>query len=85
MSKDLSKHLSDLKPLLPRGYQKKIAKNISIFEEWEIKKAFNGQLKDREKLLKILSEAQKLATITTLENKRATQNTRKILIEATKL
>ena len=86
---DLNKSLTDsfykIKDLLPRGYQKTIAEKLEGIGVEEVRKAFNGRLKNRQKLLQILSEANKLVKSIAKENEMVTSKVAETVIALKKL
>lgn len=74
-----SKSLSNLKPLLPRGYQAEISIKSGVESINTVKNAFRGRLKDSSKLIKILTVARQLAKNNVEQSKKASKETRKLL------
>lgn len=61
MSHSLSTQLQELKPLLPKRYQRKLDEQLTDVALWRIKKAFSGYSQPDEVMRKIFRAASRLS------------------------
>lgn len=85
MSKFYTERLTELKPLLPRGYSKLITKELVNVDVTKVNKAFAGQIGDEALLHRILLAAQTVADKNTRKKKLAEERNKELLARKAKI